>query len=155
VTLSAYVFLFTALISFVLVQYSNVSNSPHIFKNRIGQVSDFVARETFQKHAETAYKIADALSLLGRDALLFTDVAFSLKFILVAVIASVLCHYVSPIALAAVPFILSFVVFLLYEKKQKEIDDLGTKIATLWEQKVQPILNKVPLEKVQLKEKID
>jgi len=155
VTLSSYVFLFTAAISFALVQYSNVSGQPHLFKSRLGSVQDFISKEQSSKHAESAHRIADALSLMARDALLFQDVPFSLKFIFVAILAAVLFHFVPPVALVGVPFILSFALFKIYSLKQAEIDGVKARIDALYAEKVAPIVAKIPFDKVQLKEKTD
>jgi len=151
ISLLAYLFLFTFLLSFLLVQYSNFSGTPHIFKNRLGSVSDFVTRDQFVRHAETVYRVADALSLLARDAILFTDVAFSLKFAFGVIAASVLVSWFSPLTIVMVPFIFGFAWVRLYEQKKAQIDGLYFKIADLVQQKVGPLIAKLPLDKVKLK----
>ncbi len=79
VSLASSMFLAVFTLSFVFVQYANLTGSRHFLHNRIGHVSEFITRDQFQRHAETVFRVADALTLILREAILFSNVALTFK----------------------------------------------------------------------------
>jgi len=151
-TLVAYLYLGLFVISFALVQYSNFSGKPHLLKSRLTEIHDVITREEAVSHAEVAYRFTDAVVLLFRDALFFTDVVFSLQVLGVSVVLAITGNYVSlPTVLfsAAVVF---FIIPRVYEEKKAQIDDAIAKGFAAAHEKIGPVVAKVPLDKLKLKQ---
>jgi len=152
ITLVAYLYLGVFLASFGLVQYSNFSNKPHLLKARLGDISDVLTREQSRGHAETVYKGVDALTILARDGLFFTDVAFSLKVFGATLTLAILGNYVSLPTLCFTASIFLFAIPRIYEEKKEQIDAAIAKGLAVANEKLSPVLSKVPVEKLKLKQ---
>jgi len=151
-TLVAYLYLGLFLASFALVQYSNVSGKPHLFKERFGEIADVLPLEQARGHAETSYRLVDSLTLLARDALFFTDVAFSLKALGIVITLAILGNLVSLPNLLFIKAVFLFAVPRIYEEKKVQIDELIAKASAAVHEKLAPVLSKVPVEKLKLKQ---
>jgi len=151
-TLAAYLYLGLFLTSLALVQYANFSGKPHLLRARLGEVSDVVTRDELVAHAETTYRVIDATTLIARDALFFTDVAFSLKALGVAIGLAVLGNLVTLPTLLFVEAIILFTVPRIYKEKGAQIDDALNKGLALANEKLGPVLSKVPIDKLKLKQ---
>lgn len=154
-TLITYLYLGIFLVSFVLVQYANFSGNNHLLRSRIGQIDDIVSRNDFSRHGETLHRLLDAVALLGRDALFFEDVVFSLKTFGVGLSLAILGNYVSVPTLIFSTVIILFAIPRVYEEKKDQIDGLLNQAVAAANQKVGPIIAKVPLDKLQLKVKTE
>jgi hypothetical protein len=151
-TLIAYLYLGLFLASFALVQYSNVSSKPHLFKERFGEIADVLSLEQARGHAETTYRLVDSVTLLARDALFFTDVGFSLKALALTLTLAILGNLVSLPNLLFAATVILFAVPRIYEEKKVQIDEVIAKATAAINEKLSPILEKVPIEKLKLKQ---
>jgi len=151
-TLAAYLYLILIGVSFGLVQYSNFSGKPHPLRARLGQLEDIVTQGDFTRHAESAHRLLDAVTSIAREGLWFHDVVFSLKVLGLALLAAILGNYVSIPTLVFAASLVLFVVPRVYEERRIQIDELIGKAQAVLNEKLGPILAKVPLDKIKLKQ---
>jgi len=151
-TLVAYLYLILIGVSFGLVQYSNFSGKAHPLRARLGHLEDIVSQSDFTRHAESAHRLLDAVTAIAREGLWFHDVVFSLKVLGLALLAAILGNYVSIATLVFAASLISFVVPRVYEERHAQIDELINKVQAVLNEKLGPILAKVPLDKIKLKQ---
>jgi len=151
VSLASYLYLGLLAISFGLVQYSNFAGKPHPLRSRLGQLEDIISRQDFVRHAETLHRVLDAVTLLARDALFFQDVVFSLKVLGLSVLFAVLGNFFTIPTILFIEAVILFTVPRIYEEKKQPIDGLLNQAWTAIDQKLGPVLSKVPLDRIKLK----
>lgn len=93
--LTSYLLIFTSLLSFGLVQFSNFTDKPHPFRTRFAQTDLGFSEDSVNGHSRAIFSVLENLRVLLRDALYWTDPFYSLKMFALFIVLALAGNYLS------------------------------------------------------------